>query len=330
MSHPDQSRPDLSDPGPSDPERLTAALRRELGAVRDDRPAVRHAGVATQLRLAGEVVTAGGRTVVRAEFDSPELAVRMRRELTELYGRTGGRGGVTSTAGDARRHLVTMTSRGSDLARATGLVDRLGRPVHGLPPAVVAGGATAAAGVWRGALLARGRIARSSGRTRILVDCPEPAVALALVGAARALGALATSQETAAGHRVLIRDPGSIDALLRATGAPGVADLLARCAPSEGPSPTPNPTLETVNARRSAEAADRTVARVRWALDVLGPDAPPLLREAGLLRVEHASLSLSRLGTLADPPLSKDTVAGRLRRLVRCAEQRAAEGAGPG
>ncbi|GAA1391000.1 DNA-binding protein WhiA [Pseudonocardia kongjuensis] len=308
-----------------DPERLTAELHRELGAVRDDRPAVRHAGVATQLRLAGEVSTAGGRTVVRAEFDTPEAAVRLRRDLTELYGRTCGRGDVVTAGGRPQRYLVRMTSRGSDLARATGLVDRLGRPVHGLPPAVVAGGATVAAGIWRGALLARGRIARSSGRVRLLVTCPGPAVALALVGAARALGALATGQETAGGHRVLIRDPGSIDALLRATGAPGVADLLLRCArvPEREPSAAPNPMLETVNARRSAEAADRTAARVRWALDVLGPDAPPLLRAAGLLRIEHATLSLSRLGTLADPPLSKDTVAGRLRRLVRCAEERA-------
>ncbi|BBF99232.1 MULTISPECIES: DNA-binding protein WhiA [Pseudonocardia] len=307
-----------------DAERITAELHRELGAVRDDRPAVRHASVATQLRLVGEVSTADGRTVVRAEFDSPDLAVRLRRELTELYGRTGGRSDVVTAVGRPPHYLVRMTSRGSDLARATGLVDRLGRQVLGLPPAVVAGGATVAAGIWRGALLARGRIVRSSGRVRILVVCPGPAVALALVGAARALGALATGQETAGGHRVLIRDPGSADALLRATGASGVADLLLRYAriPDEAPAAAPNPMLETVNARRSAEAADRTAARVRWALDVLGPDVPPLLRDAGLLRIQHSTLSLSRLGTLADPPLSKDTVAGRLRRLVRCAEER--------
>ncbi|ALL74656.1 hypothetical protein AD006_03735 [Pseudonocardia sp. EC080610-09] len=311
-----------------DPERVTAELHRELGAVREERPVVRHAATATQLRISGDVTTAGGRTVVRAEFTSPEPAVRLRRELVDLYGRASARADAVDVSGHPLRYFVRVTATGSDLARATGLVDRTGRAVLGLPPAVVGGGPAVAAGAWRGALLARGRILRSSGRVRIQVGCPGPAVVLALVGAARGLGVLAVAQETATEHRVVVRDPDCIDALLRATGAPGVADLLRRCAAAAPPAPsrTLNVPLETVNARRAAEAADRTVARVRWALEVLGPDAPEQLRSAGLLRVGHPALSLSRLGQRADPPLSKDAVAGRLRRLVALAE----EHAGPG
>lgn len=308
-----------------DPERITAELHRELGAVRDERPAVRHAGVVAQLRLAGDVTTAGGRAVVRAEFPAPELAVRLRRDLVELYGHAAARTDVVSASGRPLRYLVRVTGNGSDLARATGLVDRLGRPVLGLPPAVVGGGAAVAAGVWRGALLARGRVVRPAGRTRIQVTCPGPAVVLALVGAARSLGVLAAGHETATEHRVVVRDPESVETLLRAVGAAGVADVLRRCAEVASPAPPPpSASLESVNARRAAEAADRTTARVRWALDVLGPEAPPHLRAAGLLRVEHATLSLSRLGLLADPPLSKDAVAGRLRRLVAFAEEQSA------
>lgn len=305
-----------------DPERVTAELHRELGAVHEERSAVRHAGAVTQLRLAGEVRTTGGRTVVRAEFDSPGPALRLRQDLTELY-RVPARADAVGVVGRPRRYLVEATASGSDLARATGLVDRAGRPVLGLPPAVVGGGAAVAGGVWRGALIARGRIVRPSGRTRLRVCCPGPAVVLALVGAARALGVLAVAHETATEHRVVVRDPDSVDALLRATGAPGVAEVLRRCAAAVPPaSRGAGRPLETVNARRAAQAADRTVARVRWALEVLGTDAPAPLRAAGRLRVEHASLSLSRLGALADPPLSKDAVAGRLRRLVARAEER--------
>ncbi|ANY06469.1 DNA-binding protein WhiA [Pseudonocardia sp. HH130630-07] len=306
-----------------DPERVTAELHRELGAVREERPAVRHAGAVTQLRLAGEVAAVGGRTVVRAEFGSPEPAMRLRRELSDLYGRLSAGADALAVGSHPVRYLVRMAGRGSDLARATGLVDRTGRPVLGLPPSVVGGGAVVAGGVWRGALLARGRIVRPSGRARIQVGCPGPAVVMALVGAARGLGVLAVAHETATEHRVVVRDPESMDALLRATGAPGVADLLQRCA-SSTPRPVPrgpSVPLETVNARRAAEAADRTVARVAWALDVLGHTAPTHLRAAGVLRMEHPSLSLSRLGQMADPPMSKDAVAGRLRRLVACAEE---------
>nr|WP_255426836.1 DNA-binding protein WhiA [Pseudonocardia sp. C8] len=300
-------------------------MHRELGAVREERPAVRHAGVVTQLRLAGDVAATGGRTVVRAEFAVPETAVRLRREMGDLYGRMPVRAEVVAVNGRPLRYLLRMTANGTDLARATGLVDRLGRPVLGLPPAVVGGGAAVAAGVWRGALLARGRIVRPSGRVRIQVPCPGPAVVLALVGAARGLGVLAAAQETATEHRVLVRDPDSMDTLLRATGASGVADALRRCGGTAAPRAAPSATLESVNSRRAAEAADRTTARVRWALDVLGPEAPEHLRAAGMLRVEHTTLSLSRLGLLADPPLSKDAVAGRLRRLVAYAEEHAGQ-----
>lgn len=305
-----------------DPERVTRELRRELDGVRDDRPAVRHATVATLLRLSGDVVADGARTLVRAELDEPETALRLRRELVELYGRSSASDAVSVTSRPVR-YVVRVTAAGSDLARATGLVDRRGVSIRGLPPAVVAGGPSVAAGVWRGALLARGKVVRPSGRVRLHVGCPGPAVALALVGAARTLGALADAQETAAGHRVAVRDPDSIDAVLRATGAPGVADLVQRRMDAERVPLGASPSLETVNARRAAEAAETTTARARWALGVLGESAPDHLREAGRLRVEHASLSLAQLGRLAEPPLSKDAVAGRLRRLVTTAEEHA-------
>lgn len=304
-----------------DPERVTAELHRELGGVRDDRPAVRHATVATVLRLAGEVVVDGGRTVVRAELDGPELALRLRRDLADLYGRPFGADAVTA-AGRPVRYAVRVTAGGADLARVTGLVDRRGVAVVGLPPSVVAGGPPVAAGVWRGALLARGRVLRPAGRVRLQVCCPGPAAALAVAGAARTLGVLAHQQETATGHRVVVRDPDSIDTVLRATGAAGVAELVRRSTAVERvPSPAGTP-LETVNARRAADAAATTTARARWALGVLGEGAPEHLREAGRLRVAHSALSLAQLGRLAEPPLSKDAIAGRLRRLVRTAEER--------
>ena len=47
---------------------------------------------------------------------------------------------------------------------------------------------------------------------------------------------------------------------------------------------------------------------------------PPL---AGKLRVEHRQASLEELGRLADPPMTKDAVAGRIRRLLSMADRKA-------
>lgn len=261
-----------------DLERVTAELHRELGVVREERPGVRHAGLVTQLRLAGEVGVRDGRTTIHAEFDAPAPALRMRSELGALHGRGGLRAEVVTGGGAILRYQVRVTAPGTDLARATGLVDRTGRPVLGLPPAVVAAGPAVAAGVWRGALIARGRVVRPAGRVRLVVTCPGPAVVLALVGAARGLGVLAAPQETVSEHRVVVRDPESAEALLRSVGAPGVAEVLSRVPVAPRGATTADGSLQTVNARRAATAAAATTERVRAALRALGDDVAPHLR----------------------------------------------------
>ncbi|MGH3716357.1 MAG: DNA-binding protein WhiA, partial [Micromonosporaceae bacterium] len=59
-------------------------------------------------------------------------------------------------------------------------------------------------------------------------------------------------------------------------------------------------------------------------LEILG-DAPEHLAAAGRLRVEHKQASLEELGSLASPPLTKDAIAGRIRRLLALADKRAQE-----
>jgi DNA-binding protein WhiA len=71
-------------------------------------------------------------------------------------------------------------------------------------------------------------------------------------------------------------------------------------------------------------------ARVQRALEILGDDAPDHLRAAGRLRLEHKQASLEELGALADPPMTKDAIAGRIRRLLAMADRRAAEEGIPG
>lgn len=71
-------------------------------------------------------------------------------------------------------------------------------------------------------------------------------------------------------------------------------------------------------------------ARVRRALDILGDEVPEHLAEAGRLRLEHKQASLEELGALADPPMTKDAVAGRIRRLLAMADKRAADLGVPG
>ena len=81
--------------------------------------------------------------------------------------------------------------------------------------------------------------------------------------------------------------------------------------------------FDDANLRRSARAAVAAAARVTRALEILGDTAPNHLTSAGELRLEHRQASLEELGALADPPLTKDAIAGRIRRLLALADKRA-------
>lgn len=83
--------------------------------------------------------------------------------------------------------------------------------------------------------------------------------------------------------------------------------------------------FDDANLRRSARAAVAAGARVQRALEILGEDAPEHLLAAGRLRMAHSQASLEDLGAHADPPLTKDAIAGRIRRLLALADKRAQE-----
>src|SRR5699024_11235074 len=81
--------------------------------------------------------------------------------------------------------------------------------------------------------------------------------------------------------------------------------------------------FDDANLRRSAQAAVAAGVRVQRAFEILGDEVPEHLREAGRLRLEHKEASLEELGQLAVPPLTKDAIAGRIRRLLAMADKKA-------
>jgi len=81
--------------------------------------------------------------------------------------------------------------------------------------------------------------------------------------------------------------------------------------------------FDDANLRRSARAAVTASARVERALEILGDSVPDHLRAAGRLRLEHRNASLEELGKVHEPPLTKDAIAGRIRRLLALADKTA-------
>jgi len=307
---------------------MTAAVKDELSRLVVTKPCCRRAEVSALLRFAGGLHIVGGKVVIEAEVDTGSVARRLRREIHEVYGHASEVHVIT--AGGLRRgarYLVRVVKDGEALARQTGLLDLRGRPVRGLPPAVVSGGVCDAEAALRGAFLAHGSLTEPGRSSALEFTCPGPEAALALVGAARRIGVAAKAREVRGADRVVVRDGDAISALLTRLGAH--TSMLAweerRMRREVRATANRLANFDDANLRRSARAAVAAAARVERALDLLGDDVPGHLLAAGKLRVEHTQASLEELGQLADPPMTKDAIAGRIRRLLHMADRKAVD-----
>ena len=307
---------------------LTQQVKSELATVPVLKPESRRAEIATMLRFAGGIHLVSGQIVVEGEFDTGNAARRLRAGIRELYdfdcdiivvNSSGMRRGT--------RYVVRQVRRGEDLARLTGLIGARRVPVRGLPAQIVGGSLEDQVAAWRGAFLARGSLTEPGRSMALEITCPSSESALALVGAARRLGIGAKAREVRQMDRVVVRDGDAISELLTRMGA--TESVLAweerRMRREVRASANRLANFDDANLRRSARAAVAAGARVERALEILGEDIPDHLRSAGELRLSHRDASLEELGRLHVPPLTKDAVAGRIRRLLALADKTAAE-----
>ncbi len=219
--------------------------------------------------------------------------------------------GVRVAAGCCRRaELVGVLRFAGQLHPMGGRV-----PLH-----LVNGAVCDMAALWRGAFLTQGGLSGPGRKAELTVTCPSAEAAMALVGAARRLGVPARSKELRGQPRVLVRDPEAINTLLSAMG---VREMLTRW--YQAPTRTGAAPVEAFgesNLRRAQAAAEQACAAVQDALRILGDRVPEHLAEAGALRLAHPEATLEELGQrYADPPMTKDAVAGRIRRLLQLAER---------
>lgn len=304
----------------------TPEVKSELVRFPVQRTGERVAETATILRLAGGLHTISGRIALEAELHTPQIVQRVRKDLAELYGVRSEAKQLppSSTRPGAPQFLVRVLD-GETLARQLGLLDQRRRQIRGLPNRLTTGAQPELAAIWRGAFLARGGITAPGRSASLEIVCPTSEVTMALVGAANRIGIEAKSREIRGQNKVMIRDSEAIGEMLGAMGAAQARaswDELRRARETRA---TANRLVnfDDANLRRSAQASVAACARVERALEILGDEVPEHLRYAGRLRLTHREASLDDLGARADPPLTKDAIAGRIRRLLAMADKEA-------
>jgi DNA-binding protein WhiA len=312
---------------------LTADVKDELARIEVSKTTVRAAELATILRFSGGLHLISGRIAVESELDTAQLARRVRKDLAELYG-VRSEISVISASGLRRtsHYLVRVIDGGETLARQTGLLDARRRPIRGLPNRLTTGSREELAAIWRGAFLAHGSLTDPGRSAALEITCPGNESAMALVGAAGRLKISAKAREVRGVHRVVIRDGEAISAMLVHMGAHATLLSWEELRQRREVRATANRLVnfDDANLRRSAQAAVAACARVDRALEILDGKLPDHLKYAGELRLRFRDSSLDELGHHADPPMTKDAVAGRIRRLLAMADKRAADLGIPG
>ena len=312
---------------------LTADVKDELARLEVSKNPVRAAELATILRFSGGLHLISGRIAVESELDSPLVVRRLRKDLAELYGVRSEAAAVSASgARKTNQYLVRVMDGGETLARQTGLLDARRRPIRGLPNRLTTGSREELAAVWRGAFLAAGTLTDPGRSAALEITCPANEAAMALVGAAGRLHIPAKAREVRGVHRVVVRDGDAISAMLRLMGADVTVTAWEELRQRREVRATANRLVnfDDANLRRSAQAAVAACARVERALELLGEEVPDHLRYAGELRLSHRDDSLDELGHYADPPMTKDAVAGRIRRLLAMADKHADDHGLPG
>lgn len=307
---------------------LTADVKSELARTEINRTTVRAAELATVLRFSGGLHLISSRIAVESELDSALIARRVRKDLAEIYGVRSDVSVVAATGLRRTSHyLVRVLDGGETLARQTGLLDARRRPIRGLPNRLTTGSREEISAVWRGAFLASGSLTDPGRSAALEITCPGNEAAMALVGAAGRLGIPAKAREVRGIHRVVIRDGEAISSMLVAMGATDTVRNWEELRQRREVRATANRLVnfDDANLRRSAQAAVAACSRVERALEILGDDVPDHLQYAGDLRLRFRDASLDELGHHAEPPMTKDAVAGRIRRLLAMADKKAVD-----
>ena len=236
---------------------------------------------------------------------------------------------VVLAAGGLRRgsrYVVRVVQDGEALARQTGLIDSRGRPVRG----------PAAPGRQRLGLRRRGGLARRLPRPRLAHRAGplvRPGGHLSRPrGGARAGRRRPPARHPGQGARGARRGPGGDPRRRRHRRAcsPGSArttrcwpgrsgGCAARCAPR--PTGWPTSTTPTCAARRGPRSPPAPGSSGRWRSSAR--TSPTTCARPARCALEHKQASLEELGQLAEPPMTKDAVAGRIRRLLAMADKRA-------
>ena len=282
-------------------------------------PSMREIQIATMLRLSMAIKVAEGTLLLECPLRSQNLAEWLQNAIRETYKIDSRIKRVSQ--GSGFMYCIRLEGKeAKKLLVLSRLLDRkTKRIVEGFPAFVNIALLPAATAMWRGALMAQGELS-SDKKEGAKVYCSVPRLAEELKQSASILG-LKTQINTKGRRKSIEVEAEQTVRLLNLLGARDWAIKVCNTyAQKDEDTRHVISQLYAANKKRSFDASQNACQRISRALTILkGKNVNPNLIEAGQLRLKYPNATLSELGRLADPPISKDALAGRMRRLYKLA-----------
>jgi DNA-binding protein WhiA len=308
---------------------ITKKIKEELVKLQESDIASKKVELLAILRFAGSLHIISRQIVIEVELDSLALTDRVQKLLIDVFNCKSEL--IIYKSGSLQKeekYLVRIAENGSRVAVHTGLINRNGQLTYGLQKELVLTPNNKVHLALRGAFFARGSLSNISRSPSIEITCPGEQTGIGLSGLIRRSGILTKVRQVRSSYKVGIRTSKSIAKFLYTIGANEMCrEYLEQNNEQNIKSGVQRfENFDTSNLRRSAQAAVVTACRVRRAFELLDKDSVPShIWGVGELRLKHKDCSLDELGKISTPPISKDAIAGRLRRLLKFADKKAKE-----
>jgi cell division protein WhiA len=281
------------------------------------------AELAALVRLAGSLTVAGeGRLGLEVSTGSGAVARRTFQLVQHRYGLRPEL--LVRAPGGVRRRSTYGVRLGAGAEQVAGdlaILDPDGRLVDGLP-ADLTGARTVA--YLRGAMLASGSISAPDRSPHLEIGCGSEVVARGLAGLLEGVVDGHVTVTVGARPRVVLKSGERIGQLLVATGATGAFlqwDERRMRRQARGDAVRLS-NADEANVRRVVAAAAPQVAAAAALLDsVVWDSLDDDLRDVARARLANPEVSLTELGMLVTPPLTRSAVYRRLRRLQELASE---------
>ena len=175
----------------------------------------------------------------------------------------------------------------------------------------------------RGAFLAGGSVTDPQKRYHLELSTSHPAVSREMLSVLEECGFQGKNIVRKGNYLIYFKQGSEIVRLLEYMGARASADLIRQAMLQKGSVNKANrrSNCDLANVDKMINASQTQLAAIRR-LEENGrlTELPEKLQEAAALRVQYPELSLSQLGELCEPPVSKSSFNNRLKKLIQMAE----------